>query len=49
MCAVNGVYMLGRLYKLLDLAVDDVLGGSELDMVTNGCQKGNFVDEENIA
>ena len=31
-CAVGSLHVLGRLHELLDLAINDVLGGSELDI-----------------
>ena len=44
MRSVDCLYVLGRLHELSDLAVNDVLGGSELDVITNGCKKGDVVD-----
>ena len=46
---VDGLHMLGRLHKLFDLAVENVFGGSELGMLTNGGKEGDFVDEEKVA
>ena len=45
-CAVNGLYVLGRLHDLLDRAVTDVLGGSELDLVTNVAKLGTLLTKK---
>ena len=48
-CTVDDLHVLEHLHELLDLAINDVLGSSELYMITYSCKERNFVDEEKVA
>ena len=45
-CAVDSLHVLGNLHELVDLAMNDVLGSGELDLITYSCKEPNFVDEK---
>ena len=46
---VRGLQVFGCLHKLLDLLIDSVLSGGDLDAVSDGCKEGDFVDKEKVA
>ena len=48
-CAIDSLHVLGSLHELLDLAINDVLSGGEVDVITYSCEEWNFVDEEKVA
>jgi hypothetical protein len=43
---VDGLRVLGRKHQLRKFVIDNVLGGSEVDVITDCSKEGNCIDKE---